>query len=73
MGKKGHEPAISRIIRQSGCADIQEAIRVMEEGGFSPDSLDPDNAREVLAVMASAKTWGAQAAPRPQAPPPTRP
>jgi hypothetical protein len=62
------ESAIAKILRLSGCPDIQAAINRIDEAGMSLNTLDPENAREVLAVMASAKSWGAQAAPRPQIP-----
>lgn len=48
---------MAQLIRQSGCSDIQAAIQLFDQAGMSLNELDPANAREVLAVMASAKTW----------------
>lgn len=55
----------AKLIKRSGCSDIQDAIKDMEKHGFSVDDLSPETQETVVGVMASAKEVGGEAAPRP--------
>lgn len=52
---------MAAIIHQSGCSEIQEAIAVIEEAGFSVADLPNETLESVIGVMASAEEVGAEA------------
>jgi hypothetical protein len=49
------------IVAKSGCTDIQEAVALIQDNGFSVADLSENVLRSVIEVIASAESIGAQA------------